>query len=45
MSYIGKKTNRRTEVPIKMVTKVKESKKNYDRNQKKKELRDMQHEQ
>lgn len=31
MSVIGKMTQRRSEIPMKMVTKVKQSKKNYNR--------------
>lgn len=39
MSVIGKMTQRRSEIPMKMVTKVKQSKKDYNRKQSKASLK------
>jgi hypothetical protein len=39
MSVIGKMTKKRSEIPMKMVTKVKQSKKDYSRKRAKAELK------
>ena len=39
MSIIGKMTQRRSTIPMKMVTKVKDSKKDYDRKKEKAAVR------